>query len=640
MCIRDSVTLVGCRVALLFSDLTQAMDPPSTTTYSERAHAPPWISCAECSPAHQNEEDCLNHLDPKHNLDAPSTNPLDLQCCGRTVTISPELPRLGKATVSLIHVAGQHAREVGHRAIGTGDVLWALFNAEDASDSAAMKFMEKRGISREQVYSSFRYSDNVQYILVAANRRSAAKGAAVVGSEDLLHAMFEAKEGKSRSQAIQFLQRKGITEAQVTNVDAFTSSYTYNAQRVLQSAQATAQSAGKKWIGTEDLLHAMFEADEYGKSKGIAFLERRGVSPTVFAGKAEYSPNVQIALAAAVEHADKQGHKTVGTEDVLYALFAHPYQTSGARRWLVTRGMTVEPFLCHQPQQDEDESVARMLTVGGAAGVVETLITQPLVYVKNTLQYKQPISYSPAVMYRGVAINAGSIGPISAVQWAANGAFVQAYQKFQATDSLSAGVKVGLAALSGMVSTFLVSPCELVMISQQRLGGTMLGEARNIWGAHGMAGLLRGFTPTLVRETGWTTCFLGLAPVLKDVLQDDSRFFCANDVAASAAASMVAGQVAAVVTQPADTIKTRMQADRGISGPMTYKSTLGASKLLFQEGGMGIFFKGLFARSLRCQAAVFILGEAGTRMSSFCDRYGVLMNQDREEEEEKAGLLD
>ena len=53
----------------------------------------------------------------------------------------------------------------------------------------------------------------------------------------------------------------------------------------------------------------------------------------------------------------------------------------------------------------------------------------------------------------------------------------------------------------------------------------------------------------------------------------DSKFFRRNEVAASAAASVVGGQVAALVTQPLDTIKTIMQTDRGIVYPMKNRRT-------------------------------------------------------------------
>jgi len=59
--------------------------------------------------------------------------------------------------------------------------------------------------------------------------------------------------------------------------------------------------------------------------------------------------------------------------------------------------------------------------IGGAAGTLEVLINQPLVAVKNALQERRPVPMNPAVLYRGVVVNAGSIAPITAVQFAVNG---------------------------------------------------------------------------------------------------------------------------------------------------------------------------------------------------------------------------
>lgn len=77
----------------------------------------------------------------------------------------------------------------------------------------------------------------------------------------------------------------------------------------------------------------------------------------------------------------------------------------------------------------------------------------------------------------------------------------------------------------------------------------------------GFGAFYRGLAATAAREAGWTFGFLGLAPLVKHALREDSKFFNRNDVAASLAASVLAGQAAALLTQPADTIKALLQAD-------------------------------------------------------------------------------
>jgi len=90
----------------------------------------------------------------------------------------------------------------------------------------------------------------------------------------------------------------------------------------------------------------------------------------------------------------------------------------------------------------------------------------------------------------------------------------------------------------------------------------------------------------------------------------------------------VAGQGAALLTQPFDQVKTVMQADRGVSGPMKHKGFVSAAKSVYDRGGMQAFWTGIVPRSGRCMAAVFILGETQYRLSQFCEHYKILMPSD------------
>ena len=148
---------------------------------------------------------------------------------------------------------------------------------------------------------------------------------------------------------------------------------------------------------------------------------------------------------------------------------------------------------------------------------------------------------------------------------------------------MGASEQMGVAAAAGAVSAMVVSPAELVMITQQRVGGTMTGAISEIWATQGLSGLMRGIVPTIIREAGWVFGFLGLSPTIKVTLQDDSRFFRRNDLAASAASSAVAGLIAGTITCPADVVKSMMQGDRGINSPIRYKSTFDTARQLYRK---------------------------------------------------------
>lgn len=495
--------------------------------------------------------------------------------------------RLGKKAATMMLAAEENARVMGHRAVGTGDILHALFHTEDGvQDSTAVKFLKKRGVTKESLYASHRYSDN------AAN--------------------------------------------------------------ILKEAQERATSLNKPVVGTEDLLWAIFQVDHVtSRSRAMDRLRERGVNLDLVWGNAILSENAQQALSRAIEEQREKagGRQTVvGSEHLLEALFKHTNKDAKARHWMAMQHVQpvdvhkqllkirrtnsgsidqASPYSERQEVEDAEQSLARMFAVGGAAGVIETFIVQPLVYWKTMQQIGKPVSFDPRQLYRGVFVNAASIGPISAVQYTTNGLLCSLHASIfnneDGDSKMSDAETLAISASSGALSCAVVTPAELVMISQQRSGRTIAEECLAIWKSKGIGGFFRGNTATCLREAGWTFGFLGLAPVIKSWLQNDSKFFHRNDIAASLASSLVAGQGAALLTQPFDQVKTVMQADRGVTGPMKHKSFISAAKAVYDRGGIQDFWKGIVPRSGRCIAAVFILGETQYRLSQFMEKYKILM---------------
>jgi len=202
--------------------------------------------------------------------------------------------------------------------------------------------------------------------------------------------------------------------------------------------------------------------------------------------------------------------------------------------------------------------------------------------------------------------------------------------------------------MAGAMSCALVTPVELLMISQQRTGQSLAHVTRDVFRAGGSL-FYRGNVPCMVREAAWTCGFIGMAPLFKTWLQADSKFFRRSEVryrfcdprpspphllspspptrpsqvAAAAVASIVAGQIAATISQPADVIKTILQSDRGIARQKRFDGVGPAIKWLYKTGGTAGFFRGLPARSLRCCGAVFILGEVQTQLNATFDAQGL-----------------
>jgi len=108
----------------------------------------------------------------------------------------------------------------------------------------------------------------------------------------------------------------------------------------------------------------------------------------------------------------------------------------------------------------------------------------------------------------------------------------------------------------GLLSGVIVNPWELIMVQQQRFGGSLWSTMHRIVSGHPIL-LTRGMLPAMCREAIFTIGYLGLTPILEQYQkqrQHDSfisKFGCA----------MFSGGISTVLSHPFDTCKTCMQGD-------------------------------------------------------------------------------
>ena len=113
-----------------------------------------------------------------------------------------------------------------------------------------------------------------------------------------------------------------------------------------------------------------------------------------------------------------------------------------------------------------------------------------------------------------------------------------------------------------------------------------------------------------MRESLYAAGYLGLMPIMRAKLEETPsvRQLPGGPLIIS---GLAAGVLATVTTQPADTIKTRMQAFSDVATHPEYRSMLSTAKHIVQTEGAGTLFAGLLPRAFRIIGAVFIL--TGTR---------------------------
>ncbi len=247
-------------------------------------------------------------------------------------------------------------------------------------------------------------------------------------------------------------------------------------------------------------------------------------------------------------------------------------------------------------EDDAGKQFAQALVRGGATGGFEVLCNQPLVTIKNDLQQGKQLSFRPTHLYRGLGVNAGSMMPITAVQM---GAFELLKHCFydENSQSLSDSEKLLAATGAGAISAGVSGPSELLMVQQQKnkatLGQTMCAVKKN----YGVRVFARGMRFAAVRDGVFTGGYLAGAPALGSKFADAGL----PEPLDALAGGACAGLVAAGVTHPADTIKTKLQADLAKE---SYKN----ARDVYAKEDMRTLYAGFTPRATRVVMATTVMG--------------------------------
>jgi len=144
------------------------------------------------------------------------------------------------------------------------------------------------------------------------------------------------------------------------------------------------------------------------------------------------------------------------------------------------------------------------------------------------------------------------------LQFAVGGSLKKFAQGGDKDKRLSLVEEMSCGIVAGSVSAFVGSPLELVMIQQQRKGGSTMAAIKSIATPSIIS---RGLIGTMVREALWTCGYLSIPPIVRHHLMTEyPDTFTSNDKARVPAA-LLGGLFACYLTQPFDTIKTCMQGD-------------------------------------------------------------------------------
>lgn len=272
---------------------------------------------------------------------------------------------------------------------------------------------------------------------------------------------------------------------------------------------------------------------------------------------------------------------------------------------------------------------AKSVGAGSVAGLVEVLVNQPQVYIKNGLQMDKTVAMlveevkkDPRVLYKGLPVGMACMVPTMAAQVGLNQALEQV---MPGNDTAT---EVQRNALAGAASAVLNNPAELVVVNQQKRKARALSTVKELYERNGVQVAMRGLTPKAVRESLFCAGFLTAYPKAKELYAERNP-----DVQpweSTLAATAAVGPLTTVVTHPFDTLSTQMQADpskatvRGWTD--AFKSVMAQAEAKAAKEGakkpsfLGALFAGLVPRTARVVVAIPLMSSVKEAVNKEMDK--------------------
>lgn len=265
-----------------------------------------------------------------------------------------------------------------------------------------------------------------------------------------------------------------------------------------------------------------------------------------------------------------------------------------------------------------DLSEGQNFLLGTFAAFIEGILLQPTLYWKNARAQNLPFTLNPVVLYRGTAASIFNECQMMGLQFGVTGYFRKA---LHSTDIkiLKKYEDVVSTAFGGIFPAFLVSPVELIMIQQQRFGGSFISNSLRVMNNHGFSssGVMRGVLSTTLRDSIYVTGMLGVTPLYYEILKKKYGF---NSISAGFYSSLLGGIFAAIPSHPFDVIKTCMQGDLKKE---KYKGFIRTSMVLWREGGLNRVFSGCMWRTINITATVYVANECRVVFSPYFSTLGI-----------------
>lgn len=253
-------------------------------------------------------------------------------------------------------------------------------------------------------------------------------------------------------------------------------------------------------------------------------------------------------------------------------------------------------------------SPAENFAVGASAGTIEVILLQPMLYCKNATQQGLPLTLNPMTLYRGLTVSVLNMASLTALQFPLSSMSASIITGGASkTRTLTDPEQVAAGFCGGVLSGFLCAPLELVLIQQQKFGGSLLGTPMRIMSTAGPLSIMRGLIPSCGREGLFTAGYSGVGPAFAKALRES---FGMDPIQSKMVGAIGAGVMCATLSHPLDTMKTCMQGDI----EQKVYGGFGQTFATLSKGGVSNFFRGWAWRTGRMILAVGIMSECKERL--------------------------
>ena len=282
--------------------------------------------------------------------------------------------------------------------------------------------------------------------------------------------------------------------------------------------------------------------------------------------------------------------------------------------------MTIE---LEEPPLAENIQVVKDLFGGTVGGIAQVLVGQPFDTVKVRLQSAPEGTYTGALdvvkkllanegpkgFYKGTLTPLIGVGACVSVQFSVNESMKRYYDGIHHGQPLSIPQFFSWGAVAGFANGFLASPIEHIRIRlQTQTGATKafagpIDCAKKLYKNNGIAGLFKGLTPTLVRESLGLGIYFATYEALIGRELKVQKNIARADIPAWKLCLFggLSGYTLWIGIYPVDVIKSKLQTD-SLEKP-AYKSWTQVVKDINQRSGIKGFYRGFIPTILRAAPA-------------------------------------